>query len=292
MIRYLARKELDVDKYDKCICQGLSAHIYAYTWYLDSVADNWDALVLDDYKAVMPIPWRKKYFVKYIYLPAWVQQLGVFTKEHCPRELVQLFINSIPAKFKYVETHLNSNNKFESTYISIRSNFILPLNKSYNELVKNYKKGRKSDIKNAKKYELEIKETNDATQIITLFMQQKGDEVRRKPSDYERLKDLTKELILHEKIFIAEVYHKENILIGGAIFLIDPKRITYLFSVSTDKGREKNVISLLIDSVIEKYANSKRIFDFEGSMIPGLASFFRSFGATKEEYYHYKKYRL
>ena len=51
-------------------------------------------------------------------------------------------------------------------------------------------------------------------------------------------------------------------------------------------------MSLLMDHVIKTYAASNYILDFEGSMIKELASFFKSFGAQKEIYFHFKKYRL
>ena len=73
MIRYIRRKEIDIAKYDACIETAINARIYAYSWYLDIVADNWDILVLNDYEAVMPLPWRSKYFIKYVYPPAWTQ---------------------------------------------------------------------------------------------------------------------------------------------------------------------------------------------------------------------------
>ena len=79
MIYYLKRNQLDDNKYNSCIKQSKNSRIYAFSWYLDCVADNWDALVLNDYEAVMPLPWRQKYVIKYIYPPAWTQQLGVFS---------------------------------------------------------------------------------------------------------------------------------------------------------------------------------------------------------------------
>ena len=37
-------------------CNGFS---FALSWYLDASCDNWDALIADDYTAVMPLPYRK-----------------------------------------------------------------------------------------------------------------------------------------------------------------------------------------------------------------------------------------
>ena len=80
-IKYIHREHLDEEKYNQCIATSLQSKIYAFSWYLDIVCDNWDVLVLDDYEAVMPIPWRKKYGIKYVYPPFWVLQLGVFSNE-------------------------------------------------------------------------------------------------------------------------------------------------------------------------------------------------------------------
>ena len=67
MIQYLKNKEIDFKKYDACIAAAINSRIYAYSWYLNIVADNWDALVLNDYEAVMPLPifrLKKAFFFK------------------------------------------------------------------------------------------------------------------------------------------------------------------------------------------------------------------------------------
>jgi hypothetical protein len=46
----------------------------------------------------------------------------------------------------------------------------------------------------------------------------------------------------------------------------------------------------VIDSILKKYSETDYILDFEGSMIPGIARFFKSFGAKEEEYFSFKKY--
>ena len=81
MIQYVKRKYLDEDKYNFCIENSIQSKVYAFSLYLDIVADNWDVLVLNDYKAVMPIPWNKKFLLKYSLQPFFCQQLGVYSKE-------------------------------------------------------------------------------------------------------------------------------------------------------------------------------------------------------------------
>ncbi len=68
MIAYLEHKNIDKKKWDACIEQSVNSCIYAYSWYLDAVCKNWTAIVLDDYKAVLPLAPRSKYSIHYINL--------------------------------------------------------------------------------------------------------------------------------------------------------------------------------------------------------------------------------
>jgi len=292
MIRHLTRNELDVAKYDRCISNAENLRVYAYSWFLDIVCDSWDVLVEGDYQSVMPLPKRKKYGIHYIYLPPWTQQLGVFSLRSITESVVLEFIKKIPKKFKLVDVFFNSNNLMNSQRIKTRDNFILSLDKTYESLRKQYTKGRKSSCKQAKHFNLDVIENYDHKKIIQLFKKNKGAELSKSYSDYQILNKLTEHSLRLNRIKSIGVINRNDELIGGAFFLTDKYRITYLFSAINDEGRKKQAMSFLIDHVIESNAGSNHILDFEGSMITELASFFNSFGAHKEVYFHLKKYRI
>lgn len=292
MIRYLTRNELDIVKYDACISNAQNFRVYANSWFLDIVCDNWDVLVEDDYQSVMPLPKRKKYGIHYIYQPPWTQQLGIFSLHSINEFAVLQFIKKLPKKFKLIDVFLNSNNMISSQRIKTRANFILSLDKPYESLRKKYSKGRKSSCKQAKQFNLEIIENYDHKKIIQLFKKNKGAELNKNNSDYQILIKLTEHALRLNRIKSIGVINSNDELIGGAFFLIDKYRITYLFSAINDEGRDKQAMSFLIDHVIESNAGSNYMLDFEGSMITELASFFKSFGAHKEVYFHLKKYRI
>jgi len=44
--------------------------------------------------------------------------------------------------------------------------------------------------------------------------------------------------------------------------------------------------------VIQKNANQRKILDFEGSMLAGVAKFYKSFGAEKINYFKLKRNNL
>jgi hypothetical protein len=107
MIAYLKHKNIDKKKWDACIEQSASSCIYAYSWYLDAVCKNWTALVLDDYKAVLPLAPRSKYSIHYVYQPFFTRYFGVFSKNKSDKTTVNLFLTAIPKKFKFLEFSLH-----------------------------------------------------------------------------------------------------------------------------------------------------------------------------------------
>jgi hypothetical protein len=289
MIKYLEHKEIDFVKYDKCISGSENTFIYAYSWYLDIVAKNWDVLVFGDYEIVMPLTHRKKYDICYLFLPAWVQQLGVFSANSIQEDLIRDFINAIPRKFRSIDILFNNKNIFSSNKLEIRNNYILDLNRDYKLLYKKFTKGRKSNIKQSKKFGLLIKETDNLELVLQMFCENKGRDINKPEKDYETIRNVVSKGLLVGKVKIYEVFDSESVQLGGAIFLMDNNRITFLFSAVNQNGRDKQAISFLIDFIIEKYAGQELILDFEGSMIKGIADFFKSFGAIRENYYWYRQ---
>ena len=143
MIKFVPYDLIDRDKYDNCIAQAKNSRIYAFSWYLDCVTEKWDALISDSYKAVMPLPRRKKYGLNYIYNPPWTQQLGIFSRELITEEEILQFINKIPRKFILVDYMLNASNRIKKLSYKEKNNFILSLNKNFETLLAGYNKNRR-----------------------------------------------------------------------------------------------------------------------------------------------------
>ena len=82
--------------------------------------------------------------------------------------------------------------------------------------------------------------------------------------------------------------YEDSEWVGGLVWLKDEKRITYLLPVSTERGQALDVGTFLLDALIRAHQGKNVLLDLEGSMIPGVARFYRSFGAQKETYYFMK----
>src|SRR5258708_6937233 len=137
-IQYFPHSKIDKAKWDRCLDEAPNGLIYAYSFYLDHMAKHWDALVLNDYEVVMPLTWNRKYGIYYLYQPPFTASLGVFGK-NITEELVQHFIEAIPRKFKLIEIELNKGNTIKAAGISLRTNYVLSLNRPYEALFNNYR---------------------------------------------------------------------------------------------------------------------------------------------------------
>ena len=91
---YYTNAEIDKQKWDQCIRESNQAVIYAESVYLDYMAGEWDALVYGDYEALMPLCFRKKWGIRYLYQPAFVQQGGIFTSLPINSLLVEGFLDA------------------------------------------------------------------------------------------------------------------------------------------------------------------------------------------------------
>jgi hypothetical protein len=277
MIVYLTRKDVDLEKYDACIQNSINSRIYAFSWFLDIVADNWDLLVLDDYEAVMPLPWRMKYFIKYIYPPCWTQQLGVFSEEMVTEKLLEDFVNAIPKKFKKVSLQCNAENPILKKAAK-KNNYILNLNRSVAEIYACFNKNRKRSLKNASEALLEKKVSPED---FLDFYKIHGNEAVFSKNHWKALKNL-----LDCKQHNLHIWgtREKGMLSAVMLWGKEGKRLTYLIPCATKSGKKKGMPSFLVFELIRAHANNNLWLDFEGSMIPGVARFYKSFGAEMEVY--------
>lgn len=290
MIRLLKRNELNEEKYNDCIANSLQSRVYAYSWYLDIVADNWHVLVLNDYKAVMPLPIRKKMGITYVYPPFWLIELGVFSQE---KDLsIDAFIEEVTKKYYFIETRLNTKNTLEH----VGSNFQLKelqylfINTEYKETLNQYQKDKKKGLKKAKATNLIEVWNDEPKKMIELFKENIG---KRTPNingiDYAKLLSLISTCIQKDIGEILSIYNEEKLLVASGFFLKHSKRVTLLVSSTDLANRNNGANTFLIDRAIHKYSNQFKTFHFGGSSIASIAKYFKGFGAKTETYFLLKK---
>jgi hypothetical protein len=282
-IKYLQYNEIDKEKWDACIANAPNGLIYAYSFYLDCMAKHWDGLVFGDYEAVMPLTWNKKYGFYYLYQPAFTASLGVFGK-NLNEWLIDDFIIAIPKKFKLIEISLNFGNIFSSPppFINRSSNYILSLNRSYEELYKVFRDNHKRNINKAFQLGCTIAKKVSVDEIIKLNEIQLKQISGTKPEDYPNFKKLYEQLKAKGQAKTYAIVDPKNQILSSAVFFFSHHRAYYILVGNHPDGKTLGASHALIDAFIKDHAKQNLILDFEGSDIRNLAFFYEGFGATFE----------
>lgn len=291
-IRCIARKDVNIEAYDLCIASSLHSLPYAFSFYLDAICEDWLVLVEGSYARVMPLPIRTKLGITYSYPPFFMQQLGVFSKDLITATIVQQFLEHIPTHIKFVETNLNyANVGVEGS--AGRMNLVLSLEKKYDQLFESFSKTLKRNILNANKNKaLAFSETEDIEKFVSFFKTYAWPKSKNiNPLDIKKLTHLIAVLLAKKlaKIFFVE---DEKGWLSAALFLTTNTRLINLVPVNNEEAKDLNTSAFLLNKVIEKYAERAVLLDFEGSEIPGVARFYRQFGAEEQCYFRYKENRL
>lgn len=286
---YVPYKEIDKNKWDACISQSLNGLIYARSFYLDSMAANWDGLVLNDYEAIMPLTWKKKLQINYLYQPAFIQQGGVFSKTPVTQNMISLFVEKAFSHFKFAEMTFNYGNTNippgNDVQWSLRTNYILDLNKPYEALYENYDPGFTKSLRRIKKFHIEYEESADFTSIIQLYKKLYG---KRLPyfsaKDFTNFENTCSKLSKENNVITRLAYSSDRKLLAAVILLKDEKRLYNIISCINPEGKKLEANYYLYDKIIAEFANTNLLFDLEGSDVKGIAGFYKKFNPVSQPY--------
>ena len=286
-IKYVTRANVNVVKWDACMAEASNGLIYGYSFYLDKMCGHWDALVLDDYQAVMPLTWNRKAGIYYLYQPAFTPNLGVFGNQ-LTRDTILQFIECIPNRFQLVEINLNPGNEYEHlskehVESANRKNYVLSLNKTYNQLYNAYNDNIKRNIKKSVSLGCQVKTKVPIDDIILLAKKQLSNLTNLKERDYGQFKLLFLLLEQRQQAKSYGVYLNDQ-LISSAAFFFGNRRAYYILVGNHPNGKTLGASHYLVDRFIADHAQQNLLLDFEGSDISSLAFFYSSFSAKLEQY--------
>ncbi|MDR0618475.1 MAG: hypothetical protein LBG17_01065 [Bacteroidales bacterium] len=284
-IKFVPHNEIDFAAYDRCIEQSSFGTVYAMSWYLNAVNSAWNLLILDDYRYVMPLPFKRKFGIPYSFQPPFCQQLGLFSCREITGELLQDFLSAIPQRFYIVQ--LNSGNNFSEKNkifgeVNIYLNYTLNLSAEYEKIKSRFHKNFKRNIKRAEAFSLSYNENIDIKTWQT-FTEQYAENrpIKKMMPVFLNLFDAVEK---NAKAEIVSVKNDTGETVACAIFMLWNNRAYYIVPVSSQEAKEKGAMSFLLNEWIKRHAQTPLVLDFEGSSAPNVARFYQSVGAN-EEYY-------
>jgi hypothetical protein len=284
-IEILPAHQIDHLKWDGCIHHSENGLIYSQSFYLNTICDNWNGVVINNYEAVMALPVRKKIGIQYTYEPPFIQQLGLIGGY--PRQSLP---DTIFSCFRYGDLLLNFGNTelARSVRSTERTNLIIDLSKGYDHISPEYAKDLKYNLRRVHSENYTYSGTEEINNAISVFRSVYGKRFPHvKTGDYANFAGLCSTLYQNGLCFTRKITNGNGVLLCIALFLKDSKRIYNMLNTTTAAGRKTKANELLLDSVIREYAGQQFLFDLEGSDLPGVKSFYEKFGAVNQPYFHF-----
>jgi hypothetical protein len=290
-ISILPSARINRQLWDACVQQDSKGLIYATTAYLNQMAGQWYGLVVNDYEAVLPLPIKHIAGIRMVYTPPFFQRLDVVGKysDAALEAIRRRVLNFAPI----MDLHNSDPDFLQLTPLRKKTNFILRLNQSYAEIAGAYSKECKKNIAKAYNRGCVFKHGISIQEVKTFYQKAYGAKASYKEKHFARLVAMAESGEVQNYIHLCGVSDESsNSLIFAAILLDDGKRIYYLLGAPSEDGRKARATAFFIDQVVAQFAGKREVFDFEGSDIPDVASFYKGFSPETEYYYRFYLNRL
>ena len=278
-IDIIPAQRIDTEKWEACLSRhgGL---IYSRSSYLNTMADNWHGIILNDYECVMALPWRKKAGLRYCYDVPFVQQLGYYGKMGTDlSKLMTAFYSFV----KYGHYNFNFANQPAALLpgATKKTNLILALDDK-ESVQNNFTKSFTQSLQRAAAHNMHY----GPASIEEAIGNYRGlhDKIKGvKDSDLQNLLTVCRELHPKGNCIVRRVSGGDAAW-SVALLLKHENRLYNLINATSAEGRKKETNYLLYANLFDEFAAQGLVFDLEGSELEGVKSFYLKMGATEQSF--------
>ena len=273
--------------------------LYASPWWLNAICGQggWDAVPLtsEDGNTTGMIPYYQTRIrgLSALITPPMTQWLPVLRANNTNGFSLSGFLQSLPEcpildiTIKSGEISAPYPNSF---HVNLKYSFVIPYD-ALNENVKlKYNEGLRRNLKEAvTKYTIAV---SDDIQTFVRLCQSSYHHRKMKPPPWldSIVPDVVEALKKNRSGMMHMAFHK-GVAIAGILTGWDVQTTYYLCGGRRSDEQGASAHALLLDHAISEAQQRHQKFDFEGSMNPGIANFFQSFGAVPEGYWQIRRFR-
>lgn len=291
---FLSREQIDAQRWDKHISHSGQCVIYALSWYLDTVCEQWEALVwpsATEFSIVMPLAVRRKMGVRVLYQPLFCQYLGIFSQQELAPAQCSLFLQAVAARYTYVSNYTFNPENFQLIFgvardlkcfdLEIRKTHWLDLDRHYGHISTGYAKDRNANLKRGARAKWQIIGSDDFERLVAFFVQHHAPHIGKiKKNAYRTLEALGRRCL--DNAAGTLLYARIGPCIHAGILLARYRgRTIYLFNSADPVGRKGNARAVMLDTYFRRHAGTKQVFDFESPQKESIAAYYAGFGAME-----------
>lgn len=273
--------------------------LYAAPWWLDATCgeQGWDAVIRnrEDGRAIAALPYHQTRIrgLSAVITPPLTQWVSLLSSASDPEISHHSLLTALP-KTAILDLSIKPDTELlyqdNSLPVNLKYSFIIPGMESMDLVRNRYNEGLKRNLRQAEK-NYTVKESEDIAGFISLCEHTYLQRQMKPPHWLNKIvPDVYQQLIKHQcgNITIASVQDK---VIAGVLTAWDQHSGYYLAGGRTADDQGASAHALLLDNAVQAAQSRGIAFDFEGSMHPGIANFFQSFGGVPVSYWQVRKYR-
>ncbi len=288
--------------------QYQSIPVFAQAWYLDIVTEGkWDVSISKDKQDNVIGAWpyflERKYGVQLMRMPIYTPFLGplffsldqnttTYKTNSSYFKVLRALESSLPARgytrIHFFPDHFSWYPLYDLGYTqSTRYTYIIK-NRDIED-VKNNLKPQLRNVVTKKIHESAISKGSDISEFVSILNKTLETRNAGKFFIQEKVVEIIENALQKD---IGTIYTYRNDIgdmLAGVFIIKDRLKHYCLFTASTAQGKATEAVACLIWRSLQECMQKGKDYDFEGSMIPGVEQFFRSFGGEQIPYHQVTK---
>ncbi len=281
--------------------------IFMQYWWMNAVCagKEWDVLLYvddnDDILAALPYLLRKRAWFKYIVMPQQTQIGGIWISEKLKNDankvtlICQDFANQLAKlKLSYYYQHYPIGSpaveqmhalKFKTKErVTYRIEDLSDLDQVISAFSKNKKRQLQKALSLHAQTDMSVE---DFYRFHVNCLQAQGKQISYAREFLLVLERKTSRLNQSQ---ILSICNADNKVLAAAFLVWDKHSMYYLIPCYDPQHKDYGASALLVLEAIKLARQQGVAFDFEGSMIKGVANHYKQFGSTRTIYYSVEKY--
>ena len=293
------------ERYSYFCAQTPDLPIFMQDWWMDAVCagKQWDVLLYDNAEeqicAVMPYLLRHRAWMHYILMPQMTQIGGLWIRKDVPQDQVQLICQEFSSqlqslKLAYYYQHFPLGSPAVEAFKQLgfktkeRITYRIEDLSDLDGVIASFSKNKKRQLQKA--LSLHVDYLLTAEEFYRFHVQCMKEQEKTISYTREFLLVLERKTNRHKRSQFIAIRNADNVLLAAAFLVWDNRSMYYLIPCYSSLYKDSGASALLVLESI-KFAREKEVtFDFEGSMIKGVANHYKQFGTTRTIYYSVEKY--
>ena len=273
--------------------------LYANPWWLDATCGEkgWNVLTWNTAtakeSAFMPYHQTRIRGLKAIVTPPLTQFLPVLHTGAQEEFLFDQLLDQLPS-FSILDISLRSVNagagKEIFPHVQVRYSYVINALQQMEQVRSKYNEGLRRNLREAE-MKFMISESEDVDAFMHLCMMTYHQRKMKTPPWVNTVIPTLFKSLRNNNAGMIKFAIQHGKPVAGILVGWDHAMSYYLTGgrIATESGASAH--ALLLDHAIQDANSRNLMFDFEGSMHPGIANFFQSFGGLPERFWRIRKFR-